>query len=130
MKSWYNGHSWDGKTFVYNPFSVLNFFEHRAYRNFWFARALNQNKLAEAIAVVNNLIQSVPDQNYIKSEEKFFHAIVHLMFTMIGSDPRSEMHAPTGSMDTVIITNERIFRFEFKVGGTAEEAIQCIKDRN
>jgi hypothetical protein len=30
-------------------------------------------------------------------------------------------------MDTVIITNDRIFLFEFKIEGTAE-AIQCIRD--
>ncbi len=36
MKLWYNGYSWDGKTFVYNPFSVLNFFDNQDYRNFWF----------------------------------------------------------------------------------------------
>jgi hypothetical protein len=33
-------------------------------------------------------------------------------------------------MDTVIITNNRIFLFEFKIKGTAEAAIQCIRDRN
>jgi predicted type IV restriction endonuclease len=49
---------------------------------------------------------------------------------MVGSDPRSKMHTPTGRMDTVIITDERIFLFEFKTAGTAEDAIQCIKDRN
>lgn len=228
MKVWYNGYSWDGQTFVYNPFSVLNFFEQKRYRNFWFAtgtptflvrlmrkrfeykleetevsnlvlesfilekfdeldvtslllqtgyltikeikpsgkfildypnkevrqafgqfllseftktpvtvpygpnviEALDQNNLAGAIAVINNLIQSVPDQNYVKSEEKFFHAIVHLIFTMVGSNPRSEMHTATGRIDMVIITNERIFLFEFKVGGTPEDAIQCIRDKN
>jgi hypothetical protein len=26
IKRWYNGYSWDGKTFVYNPFSTLAFF--------------------------------------------------------------------------------------------------------
>ncbi len=26
MKLWYNGYSWDAKTWMYNPFSVLNFF--------------------------------------------------------------------------------------------------------
>jgi hypothetical protein len=49
---------------------------------------------------------------------------------MVGSDPRTEMHTPAGRMDTVIITNERIFLFEFKMEGTAEEAIQCIRDRH
>jgi hypothetical protein len=36
MKEWYDGYSWDAKTFVYNPFSVLNFFESETYSNFWF----------------------------------------------------------------------------------------------
>jgi len=26
LKVWYDGYSWDGKTFLYNPFSLLNFF--------------------------------------------------------------------------------------------------------
>ncbi len=228
MKLWYNGYSWDAKTFVYNPFSVLNFFDNQTYRNYWFAtgtptfliklmrkrfaykleetevsnlilesfrlekfdeldvtslllqtgyltikhitpsetfildypnkevrqafgqfllseythtpvtvpygpnilEALAQNNLEEVIKIINNLIQSVPDQNYVKDEEKFFHAIIHLIFTMVGSDPRTEMHTSTGRMDTVIITTDRIFLFEFKIGGTAAEAIQCIKDRN
>jgi hypothetical protein len=228
MQLWYNGYSWDGKTFVYNPFSVLNFFEHQAYRNFWFEsgtptflvrllrkrfsykleekevndtilesfrleqfdaldvnsillqtgyltikektdqgtfilnypnqevrkafgqfllseftetpvtvpyaanilRALEHNNLAEVIKIINDLVKSVPDQNYINNEEKFFHAIIHLIFTMIGSDPRSEMHTHIGRMDTVLITSERIFLFEFKLDETAKDAIQCIKDRD
>ena len=36
MKFWYNGYSWDGKTWVYNPFSVLNFLTKKRYTNFWF----------------------------------------------------------------------------------------------
>ncbi len=228
MKLWYNGYSWDAKTFMYNPFSVINFFQTQEYRNFWFEtgtptflvkllrkrfnykleetevsnlilesfrlekfddldvnsillqtgyltikektpydtfilnypnkevrksfgqfllseythtpvtvpyganilRALDDNNLAEVVKIINHLIQAVPDQNYIKDEEKFFHAIIHLIFTMVGSDPRTEMHTPAGRMDTVIITANRIFLFEFKMNETAKEAIQCIKDRN
>jgi hypothetical protein len=92
--------------------------------------ALSQNNLENVIKIINDLIQSVPDQNYVKDQEKFFHAIIHLIFTMVGSDPRTEMHTPAGRMDTVIITNDRIFLFEFKIEGTAEEAIQCIRDRH
>ena len=227
MKNWYNGYSWDGKTFVYNPLSVLKFFKHQTYSNFWFEtetptflvklmrkrfvykleetqvsdlilesfrleqfdaldvnslllqtgyltikkktahetfilnypnhevkkafgqfllseytqtpvtvpyganilQALEQNNLAEVINIIHNLIKSVPDQNYIKDQEKFFHAIIHLIFTMVGSDPRSEMHTGIGRMDTVIITPHRIFLFEFKMIETPKEAIQCIEDR-
>ncbi len=37
IKEWYNGYSWDGKNFVYNPFSVLSFFGDGQFRNFWFS---------------------------------------------------------------------------------------------
>jgi hypothetical protein len=228
MKSWYNGYSWDGKTLVYNPFSVLNFFGSRDYRNFWFEtgtptfltkllrkrfeykleevevsdlilesftldkfdeldinslllqtgyltikditprgkfilnypnyevkkafgqfllseytnttvsnpygstilEALDNNDLARAIKVINDLIQAVPDQNYVKNEEKFFHGLVHIIFTMIGSDVRSEVHTPVGRIDTIVLTPDRIFLFEFKVNATPAFAIQTIKDRN
>ncbi len=36
IKHWYNGYSWDGANFVYNPFSILNFFYKRTFDNYWF----------------------------------------------------------------------------------------------
>ncbi len=37
VKAWYNGYNWDGKTKVYNPFSILSLFRNGDFRNFWFA---------------------------------------------------------------------------------------------
>jgi hypothetical protein len=37
IKHWYNGYSWDGKSFVYNPFSTLLFFDNKKFRSYWFA---------------------------------------------------------------------------------------------
>ncbi|MGE5341828.1 MAG: AAA family ATPase [Candidatus Omnitrophota bacterium] len=37
LKNYYNGYSWDGKNFVYNPFSILNFFDTYEFKNYWFA---------------------------------------------------------------------------------------------
>lgn len=36
IKEWYNGYSWDGKNFLYNPYSILNFFETGEFNNYWF----------------------------------------------------------------------------------------------
>lgn len=36
IKKWYNGYSWDGKNYVYNPYSVLNFFRKKQFGNYWF----------------------------------------------------------------------------------------------
>ncbi len=36
LRRYYNGFSFDGQRFVYNPFSVLGFFKDNRYRNYWF----------------------------------------------------------------------------------------------
>jgi Predicted AAA-ATPase/PD-(D/E)XK nuclease superfamily len=37
IKEWYNGYSWDGGTFVYNPFSILNLLKKSRFQDYWFA---------------------------------------------------------------------------------------------
>ncbi len=39
IKDWYNGYSWDGCHFLYNPHSILNFFSKNRFGNYWFASA-------------------------------------------------------------------------------------------
>ena len=36
IKRWYNGYSWDGKNFVYNPVSLMNFFNNQEFGSYWF----------------------------------------------------------------------------------------------
>ena len=36
IKQWYNGYSWDAEHYVYNPFSILSFFDKQRFENFWF----------------------------------------------------------------------------------------------
>jgi hypothetical protein len=51
IKQWYDGYSWDGENFVYNPFSILNMFSEKSFGNFWFATG-----------TPTFLIQSIKDQ--------------------------------------------------------------------
>ncbi len=37
IQKWYNGYSWDGITKVYNPFSLMRFFDARVFGNYWFS---------------------------------------------------------------------------------------------
>jgi hypothetical protein len=36
IRHWYNGYSWDGKHFIYNPYSLLSYFDFGDFKNFWF----------------------------------------------------------------------------------------------
>ena len=40
IKFWYDGYKFDGKTHIYNPFSMLNFFAKKEFRNYWFESGL------------------------------------------------------------------------------------------
>ncbi|NIM14746.1 MAG: AAA family ATPase [Candidatus Aminicenantes bacterium] len=37
IHKWYNGYSWDGENFVYNPYSILNLFNANKFENYWFS---------------------------------------------------------------------------------------------
>ena len=37
IKEWYDGYSWDGTNFVYNPVSLLNLFKKEVFGNYWFS---------------------------------------------------------------------------------------------
>jgi hypothetical protein len=36
IKNWYDGYTWDGKTHLYNPFSVMSLFDSGYFLNYWF----------------------------------------------------------------------------------------------
>jgi hypothetical protein len=36
IKYWYNGYTWDGRCFLYNPYSLLGLFGSGTFKNFWF----------------------------------------------------------------------------------------------
>lgn len=36
IREWYNGYTWDLRSSVYNPYSILSFFQAQSFRNFWF----------------------------------------------------------------------------------------------
>lgn len=37
VKHWYNGYSWDGAHFLYNPYSIIYLFSKNRFGNYWFA---------------------------------------------------------------------------------------------
>ncbi|MDR1195428.1 MAG: ATP-binding protein, partial [Endomicrobium sp.] len=54
MGKWYNGYSWDGKTSVYNPYSILSFFDNGKFDCYWF-RPENPTFLIDRLKKRNNI---------------------------------------------------------------------------
>ncbi len=227
IQEWYNGYSWDAETYVYNPFSILNFFQKGVFLNYWFKTATptflidlvrkepfydfdgivvgeesfdtfdlkerldlvmlffqtgyltikswdrefglytlgypNQevkssmlNYLAKAFAnvearemrplitelrtcllngdvfcvvsLLNRLFRRMPYQLKAKTEVSY-HALVHIIFHLLGMYMRSEVNTTEGRADAFVETNDFVYCFEFKLDQSAEIALQQIRAR-
>ena len=60
--------------------------------------------------------------------EKHYQAIFYVVFTLMGQYVQPEVRSAKGRADAVVKTKDYIYVFEFKLNGTAEEAIQQIDD--
>lgn len=66
LKDWYNGYSWDGKIFVYNPFSILNVLDDKTINNYWF-KSGTPTLLTKLIKDKNVNIETL--ENFVASDE-------------------------------------------------------------
>jgi hypothetical protein len=62
-------------------------------------------------------------------DEKYYHTIVHLVFRMLGLFCLSEVQTAAGRIDSLVETKEYVYCFEFKLNGSADEALEQIESR-
>ena len=229
VREWYNGYSWGGTEKVYNPFSILSFFQGGGeYSNFWFETGtptfliremkkrsyyiperieVSQNKLNAfdltrldpisvlfqtgyltilkyepedhlytldypnmevrqsmeqsllheylegpiqdplarvaklrnalragdiegMVRIINALFASIPYDLWPQQQtERFFHAIIHLTFDLLGTYIRSEVHTSHGRCDALVETADYLYALEFKLDKSATEALQQVFDK-
>ncbi len=70
VKLWYNGYSWDGINKVYNPYSILNFFQDKKFGNYWFTTGtptfLVEKFIADKIAITDLTAESFGEHFFEK----------------------------------------------------------------
>ena len=62
--------------------------------------------------------------------ERHYQAIFYVVFTLIGQFVEAEVRSADGRADAVVKTKDYIYVFEFKLNGTAEEAIRQIDSKD
>jgi len=62
--------------------------------------------------------------------EKHYQAIFYVIFTLMGQYIEAEVRSADGRADAVVKTKECIYVFEFKLSGTAEEALKQIDKKD
>ena len=87
--------------------------------------ALLDGDVNEAINVIRQFLACIP-YDIIKDTENYFQTVIHLIFTMFGLNCRSEVRIASGRINTLTETKNFVYCFEFKLNGTAEEALAQI----
>jgi hypothetical protein len=89
-------------------------------------QALKEQDFDQFFAVFDIFLANIPydlQLNY----EKYYQTIFYLIFKLIGLRTEAEVETNQGRIDVVAELEDRIFIFEFKLDGSAEEALNQIK---
>ena len=90
---------------------------------------LNSKDFNEIKNQLNIVFSSLPYDFMAKEKEVVFHAIIHLTFSLLGEFVISEVHTHHGRCDALVITSDAVFCFEFKLGKSAQIALNQIREK-
>ena len=90
---------------------------------------LERGEIDRVESILNTIFKSLPYELWQKENEHFYHAIIHLTFTLLGVYVQSEVQTSDGRMDALIRLKDYIYCIEFKLDESADKAIQQIKDK-
>lgn len=68
LKDYYNGYSWNGKDFVYNPYSINYFFYNMEFKNYWFASGTTTS----LVKLIKEKKIAVENWEHLEVREQFF----------------------------------------------------------
>ncbi|MEZ4988147.1 MAG: AAA family ATPase [Saprospiraceae bacterium] len=92
-------------------------------------RALRRKDLDTVITILNATFAGIPAEHWQKENEHFYHALIHLTFSLLGVYIKSEVHTANGRCDALVETADHIYVFEFKLDKPAQKALQQIYDK-
>ncbi len=92
-------------------------------------QALMTCDMAKLERLINTLFKSIPYTLWQNENEHFYHAILHLSFRLLNIYVESEVQSSDGRLDALVRLDKFVYCFEFKLDGSAEAALQQIKDK-
>ena len=70
------------------------------------------------------------DLNQLNSQtDRHYQVIIYLIFKLMGQFTQAEVHSSRGRADAVVKTPKFVYVFEFKLKGTAGQALQQIEEK-
>ena len=101
-----------------------------------FVQDIRKGKVDCFMERMQALIAGIPYDNFteknLKLREQNYQTAVYLVFALMGQFVQTEVQCSTGRSDAVVITADTVYIFEFKLfsNGSAEDAVNQIKENN
>ena len=89
--------------------------------------ALNEGRVEDMLKHLKIFFANIPNDITLK-HEKYYQTVFFTVFKLIGAAVEAETRTNIGRIDAVIKTGTDIFIFEFKLHGTAREALDQIRE--
>ena len=109
-------------SYLYQPTRESNFYVVS------FVRDLMKGNLESCLERTRSFFASIPNDLNNK-EEKHYQTIFYLLFRLMGQYVDTEVKSAVGRADVVIKMQDAIYILEFKMNGTAEEALAQINSK-
>ena len=87
---------------------------------------LKKGELTAFFELLSNFFARIPYGIQLK-QEKYYQTIFYSLFLLIGLEVKAEAMTNLGRIDAVIVLSKKVYLFEFKLHGTAEEALDQIE---
>ena len=100
-------------------------------KNFYIMKFIKELEKGEVDAFMQRFEAFFADFPYELNDktERHYQVIVYLIFKLMGQFSQAEVHSAKGRADAVVQTKDFVYVFEFKLNGTAEEALQQIEEK-
>lgn len=100
-------------------------------KNFYIMKFIKELEKGEVDAFMQRFEAFFADFPYELNDktERHYQVIVYLIFKLMGQFTQAEVHSAKGRADAVVQTKDYVYVFEFKLNGTAEEALQQIGEK-
>ena len=94
-----------------------------------FYAAMDSQDIDLAMEKLQAYLAGIPNDLDNKTE-KHYQTIIYLIFSLLGFYIRTEVKSAIGRADAVCYTDNCIYVFEFKVDGSAEDALKQIDEKS
>ncbi|WNJ16975.1 AAA family ATPase [Pontibacter sp. G13] len=90
--------------------------------------AFTQGDLDEVMNLTGQMLSQLPYHLHSQTE-KFYHAVIHLVYYYLGVFIESEVNTSRGRADAIVQTDTHVYCLEFKLDQSIDAALQQIRDR-